>query len=75
MWERAVWIEIDRSKMVHPIYISGSELLNKWKAEGAYGHNFMPEIEAAYLAPLPRAAFKRAFLVCKENAGIIELAV
>jgi hypothetical protein len=75
VWERAVWIEIDRSKMTPPTYISGSELLNRWKAESAYGHNFMPEIEAAYLGPLPRAAFKRAFLVCKENAGITELAV
>ncbi len=74
-WERAVWIEIDRSEMTPPAYISGSELLKRWKAEGAYGHNFMPEIEAAYLGPLPRAAFKRVFLVCKENTGITELAV
>ena|ERR1700691_3122584 len=74
-WERAVWIEIDRSKMLSPIYISGSELLNRWKAEEAWGHRIMPEIEAAYLGPLARAAFKRAFLVSKEDAGITELAI
>jgi hypothetical protein len=50
-WECAVWIELNRSKLVSPHFISGSELIAKWKADEAYGHNFMPEIETAYVGP------------------------
>src|SRR5205823_5028184 len=67
-WKCAVWIELDRSKIASAHFISGPELVARWKADKAYGHNFMPEIEAAYIGPVPRAAFKRAFLVRKENA-------
>jgi hypothetical protein len=69
-WECAVWIEIDRRQVLFAHFISGLELLAKWKADGAYGHNIMPEIEAAYLRPLPRAAFTRAFLVRKETGEL-----
>ncbi len=72
-WESAVWIELDRSKLLSPQFISGSELIAKWKADGAYGHNFMPEIEAAYLGPIPRATFKRAFLVRKRDSEFHDL--
>jgi hypothetical protein len=72
-WERAVWIEIDRGQVVHPHFISGVELLSRWKADGAYGHNIMPEIEAAYLGSIPRPAFKQVLLVCKENSEIRQL--
>jgi len=68
----AVWIEIDRAK-VGGNFISGSDLLARWKTEKAYGHGIMPLIEAAHLGPLPRAFFKRAFLVCKEKREISSL--
>jgi hypothetical protein len=42
---------LNRSKLVSPHFISGSELIAKWKADEAYGHNFMPEIETAYVGP------------------------
>jgi hypothetical protein len=47
----------------------------QWKADSAFGHNIMPEIEAAYLAPLPRAAFKRVFLVRKKNNVLCDVVV
>ena len=73
-WECAVWIEIDREQ-VAPKLISGRDLLSRWKADGAYGHNIMPEIEAAYLGDVPAAAFKRAFLVRKEDDEFHALAL
>lgn len=66
LWGRAVWIEIDR-ELAAPHLVSSSELVAKWKSDEAYGHNFMPYIEAAYLGVLPRRAFKRAFLVCGDD--------
>ena len=72
-WRRAVWIEIDRTQVEAPFFMSGHELLAKWKADGAFGRNIMPEIEAAFLGPLSQAAFKRAFLVCEENTELREL--
>jgi len=73
-WGCAVWIEIDRTQ-VAPKLISGRDLLSRWKADDAYGHNIMPEIEAAYLGGLPGAAFKRAFLVRKEDDEFHALAL
>ncbi len=67
-WGCAVWIEIDRDQVGPPL-ISGSELLAKWKSDGAHGHNIMPEIEAAHIGPIPRTAFRRAFSVGKENSN------
>jgi len=72
-WDCAVWIEIDRAKVVAPQFISGTELISKWKTEGAYGHNIMPEIEAAYLGSISTAAFKQAFLVRKSDSTILQL--
>jgi hypothetical protein len=66
-WGSSVWIEIDREQ-VTPHLISGFELLAKWKSDGAHGHNIMPEIEAAHIGPIPRTAFKRAFLVGKVDS-------
>jgi hypothetical protein len=65
-WTCAVWIEIDREQ-VAPKLISARDLVLRWKTDGAYGHNIMPEIEAAYVENLPVAAFKRAFLVCEDD--------
>jgi hypothetical protein len=72
-WECAVWIEIDREQAAHRL-ISGLDLVAKWKSESAYGHNIMPEIEAAYLGGLSVAAFKRAFLVRKDDDEFHHLA-
>lgn len=65
-WGCSVWIEIDRIQ-AGPQLISGPDLVARWKADSAYGHNIMPYIEAAHLGPLPRTAFKRAFLVREED--------
>lgn len=65
-WGRSVWIEIDRGQ-VESRFISGPDLVAKWDLEKAWRHSIMPRIEAAHLGPLPRAAFKRAFLVCGED--------
>ncbi|HMK30913.1 MAG TPA: hypothetical protein VK473_14615 [Terriglobales bacterium] len=73
-WSSAVWIEIDREK-VEPNLISRFNLVDKWKSDEAYKHNFMPEIEAVHLGALPRTAFKRAFLVCKEDNEFHPLAL
>jgi hypothetical protein len=61
-WGRSVWIEIDR-ELVAPKVISCPDLVARWKTDNAYRHSIMPRIEAAHLGPLPRTAFKRAFLV------------
>jgi hypothetical protein len=37
-WERAVWIEMDREHVADK-FVSGTDLLSRWKSEGAYGHN------------------------------------
>jgi hypothetical protein len=65
----AVWIEIDRQKVGPPQLISRAELMAKWKTETKPG-NIMPYIEAAHLGPLPRAAFRRAFLVREGDSHI-----
>jgi len=63
-WGSAVWIEIDRER-VAPNLISASELLKRNHAEGAQRYSIFPYIEAAHVGRLPRAAFKRAFLIGK----------
>jgi hypothetical protein len=65
-WGCAVWIEIYREK-VAPHLVSRSDLVERWTSDKAYRHNFMPYIEAVHIGPLPRTAFKRAFLVQKED--------
>ena len=65
-WGSSVWIEIDRER-VAPQLISASDLVTRWNSDKAYRHNFMPYIEAVHLGALPRAAFRRAFLVGKGN--------
>lgn len=60
-WGHAVWIEIDRTK-VQGNFISGVELIGRWKA-GGRGRRIMPYIEAAHIGALPADAFLRAFIV------------
>ena len=71
-WGSAVWIEIDRERVASQL-IAGSDLVARWKSDNAYRHTIMPYIEVAHLGPLPRAAFKRAFLVRKGDNQIHHL--
>ncbi|MGA9899735.1 MAG: hypothetical protein WBQ09_16670 [Terriglobales bacterium] len=73
-WGGAVWIEIDRQQIASQ-FISGDALVERWKSEKAYEHNFMPYIEAVHLGPVPRAAFKRAFLVQRGNEELQHLSI
>ncbi len=67
----AVWIEISRKQSEH--FISGEQLLTMWKAEIGKAPNLMPHIEAAHIGPVPKTAFKRAFLVREEQPEFISL--
>lgn len=60
-WKCSVWIEIDRKRVASHI-ISPEDLEARQYAEGAHLHKRMPRIEAAHIGPLPRTAFRRAFL-------------
>jgi len=65
-------VEIDRGQALAR-FVSGDDLVAKWKSEKAYTHTLMPRIEAAYLRPLPRAAFKRALFVRPGQRHDLEL--
>jgi len=69
-----VWIEINRDQTASHV-ISSIELKNRWESEKAYRHRTMPGIEAAYMGVLPRTAFKRAFMVRKEDTQLYSLGV
>ena len=73
-WGCAVWIEIDREQ-VAANFISAAQIVAKWNADKAHRHTIMPYIEAAYVGVLPRAAFKRAFMVCDEDSEVRVLQV
>ena|SRR5258707_6506089 len=73
-WCCAVWIEIDRAHAADH-FVSGADLIARWKAEGAYRHTVMPYIEAAYIGELPRTAFARAFVVRAGEASCRSLAL
>jgi hypothetical protein len=49
-WSCAVWIEIDRLQVLSN-FISGDDLLEKWKLEKAYRHSLMPRIPAFIGSP------------------------
>jgi hypothetical protein len=74
MWGCAVWIEINRDQVGSNL-ISPTELKNRWESEKAYRLRTMPGIEAAYMGVLPRTAFKRAFVVRKEDAQLHPLEI
>jgi hypothetical protein len=74
MWGCAVWIEINRDQVGSHL-ISPTELKNRWESEKAYRNRTMPGIEAAYMGVLPRTAFKRAFMVRKEDAKLHPLEI
>jgi hypothetical protein len=61
-WHCAVRIEINRARAAEH-FISGVDLIRRWKEEAAYHHSIMPYIEAAYIGDLNRTTFARAFIV------------
>ena len=71
-WGEAIWIEIDVSQLI-PGFISGREILDRWKAEHAT-NRFMPLIEAAHIGALPIKAFRQVLHVSKESATVLQLA-
>jgi hypothetical protein len=68
-WSEAVWIEIDRDQTTAN-FISGQDLLRRWKCENAYGHTIMPIIEAAHTGDISAACFKRALMVTTDGDGL-----
>lgn len=68
-WKASVWIEID-SGVLGETFISGKDLLDRWKA-ATIGNRIMPEIEAAHIGPIPAAAFISAF-VARHGASELE---
>jgi len=70
--DSAIWIEIDR-RQIATQFISGSELIARWKSEKAYGHRIMPYIEAAHLGAAPQWAFKRAFRVRSSDDHFLDV--
>jgi hypothetical protein len=71
-WGEAIWIEIDVSQLI-PGFISGREILDRWKAEHAT-NRFMPLIEAAHIGALPIKAFRQVLHVSKESVTVLQLA-
>ncbi len=67
-WGQAVWIEIDKQFIVEG-FISGEQLLAKWKQDKAYRHPIMPIIEAAHLGSIPLEAFRRVFKCGYDTPG------
>jgi len=70
-WKESVWIEIQQEKIIDN-YISGHELLLRWKKDEAYKHTFMPLIEAAHLGPIPTSAFGEILISRSENSKLVE---
>jgi hypothetical protein len=73
-WGCAVWIEIDREKTASRL-ISPAELKIKSDSENAHRRRRMPGIEAAYRGILPRTAFRRAFIVHKNDIQLQPLEI
>jgi len=63
-WGEAIWIEVDVSE-VRTRFISGREILDRWKMEQAT-NRFMPLIEAAHIGALPVKAFRQVLYVSRE---------
>jgi hypothetical protein len=69
-WGAAVWIEIDRQAIANE-FVTRNQLVERWNHENAGRHTLMPRIEAAHLAPIPIAAFRRVF-ICRAGPPNIE---
>ena len=68
VWRGTVWIEIDREQ-ASPHFVSGPDLLTRWKTGGDLGHNFMPILEAAHVGPIPLTAFKKCLFIREGDEG------
>jgi len=64
----SIWIEIDR-EAIKGNWISGPDLLRRWKDENAYSHTLMPLIEAAHIGDLPMTNMIRAISVSQSSGG------
>jgi hypothetical protein len=73
-WGGSVWIEIDREQIASG-FISGLDLVVRRRTDQASLHIIMPYIEAAHLGPIPKTAFKKAFLVCEDSSQLQPLSV
>ncbi len=71
-WRTSVWIEIDREFVAANI-VSSEDLAALQNAAGAHWHKRMPQIEVAHLGPVPRAAFRRAFVVSEGDSELCVL--
>jgi hypothetical protein len=60
-WRNSVWIQVDRDA-ISDHFVSGLEVLMRRRRDKAYGHDFMPLIEAASLAPIPVTTFRRVLI-------------
>lgn len=74
-WQTAIWIELNRDKI--GAFISGPDLLDRWKSERAHAHTIMPVIEAAHVGDIPTVAFRRSLIAtrlpdggCRITAGL-----
>jgi hypothetical protein len=73
-WNESVWVKIDQEKIGMP-FISASDLLLKWKADSAYKHAIMPNIEACSLVNIPTTLFTCALLMSRlDDSNSISLA-
>jgi len=71
-WGASVWLEIDKPTLGDK-YISGPELLARWKKDNKLQHTIMPLIEAASLAPIPTQSIRRVFESSRDNPALTEL--
>ena len=55
-WNTSIWIQVDTVSLGSS-FLSGHDLLAKWKDDKAYHHNIMPYIEAASLSPISKDHF------------------
>ncbi|WP_439136272.1 hypothetical protein [Pseudomaricurvus sp.] len=68
--DEAIWLEID-VKSAAGNFLSGRELLNKWKESEQLRRKIMPFIEAAHLGPLPLNLIRRTLKYSK-STGVFE---
>ena len=61
-WTRAIWLKLDRIECGAKV-VSGSALLERWRAEKAYAHTLMPRIEAAHIGDIPLSSISQVLEV------------
>lgn len=74
LWGQAIWIEINRD-MIADKFISGKELLLKWKHLGCRRNTFMPIIETAYIGSIPSSAFSRVLICNSKDLKLQEMQI